>query len=64
VHLPLAWAPDGAFLTIGYGRPFAVTDAYRPPATAPRSLVGVRILVGPAPPLDVEAELARVMRHQ
>ena len=61
---PLAWAPDGAFLTVGYGRPFPVTDAYQPPATAPASLVDVRILVGPAPPLDLEAELARVMRHQ
>jgi arylsulfatase len=64
VTLPLAWAPDGAFLTVGYGRPFPVTDAYRPPATAPASLAAVRITVGPPPPLDVDAELARVMRHQ
>ena len=35
VHPPLAWAPDGAFLTVGYARPFPVTDDYAPPATAP-----------------------------
>jgi len=64
VTVPLAWAPDGAFLTVGYGRPFAVTDSYRPPATAPSSLVDVRITVGSPPPLDIDAELARVMRHQ
>ena len=36
VHPPLAWAPDGAFLTIGYARPFPVSDEYTPPAAAPR----------------------------
>ena len=35
VHPPLAWAPDGAFLTVGYARPFPVSDDYAPPATAP-----------------------------
>jgi len=64
VKLPLAWAPDGAFLTIGYGRPFPVSAEYAPPATAPPSLVDVAIQVGPLPPFDAEAELARVLRHQ
>jgi arylsulfatase A-like enzyme len=64
VGLPLAWAPDGAFLTIGYGRPFPVSDDYAPPAAAPSSLVDVSFRVGPLPPFDFEAELERVMRHQ
>jgi hypothetical protein len=64
VPIPLAWSPDGAFLTVGYGRPFPVTDRYRPPAPAPGSLLDVTITTGPPPPLDLEAELARVLRHQ
>jgi hypothetical protein len=64
VPVPLAWSPDGAFLTVGYGRPFPVTDRYQPPAPAPASLLDVTITTGPPPPLDVEAELARVLRHQ
>ncbi len=64
VHPPLAWAPDGAFLTVGYGRPFPVSDDYAPPAPAPPSLVDVTIQVGPLPPFDLEAEMARIMRHQ
>jgi arylsulfatase len=64
VHIPLAWSPDGAFLTVGYGRPFPVCDVYTPPARAPESLLDVTITVGPAPPVDVEAELARIFRHQ
>jgi arylsulfatase len=62
--VPLAWSPDGAFLTIGYARPFPVTERYRPPASAPSSLFDVTITTGPPPPFDFEAELARVMRHQ
>jgi hypothetical protein len=64
VGVPLAWAPDGAFLTVGYARPFPVSEDYAPPATAPSSLVDVSINVGPLPPFDFEAELARIMRHQ
>jgi len=64
VPVTLAWSPDGAFLTVGYGRPFPVTDRYTPPAPAPSSLLDVTITTGPPPPLDLEAELARVMRHQ
>jgi arylsulfatase len=64
VHVPLAWAPDGAFLTVGYARPFPVSEDYLPPAPAPASLVDVTIHVGPLPPFDLDAELARIMRHQ
>ena len=64
VHVPLAWSPDGAFMTIGYGRPFPVCDDYEPPAPAPASLLDVEITVGPAPPFDLDAELARILRHQ
>ncbi|HEY1738693.1 MAG TPA: arylsulfatase [Acidimicrobiia bacterium] len=64
VHPPLAWSPDGAFLTVGYARPFPVSDDYEPPAAAPASLVDITITVGPLPPLDVDAELARIFRHQ
>jgi arylsulfatase len=64
VQLPLAWSPDGAFLTVGYGRPFPVSEDYEPPAPAPASLIDVTINVGPAPPFDLEAELERIMRHQ
>ncbi|MDZ7674855.1 MAG: arylsulfatase [Acidimicrobiales bacterium] len=62
--VPLAIAPDGAFLTVGYGRTFPVVEDYEPPADAPGSLGGIRIDVGPPPPLDFDAELERVMRHQ
>ena len=64
VHPPLAWAPDGAFLTIGYARPFPVSDDYSPPASVPPSLVDLAIHVGPLPPFDLDAELARILRHQ
>ncbi len=64
VHPPLAWAPDGAFLTIGYARPFPVGDDYTPPAPAPASLVDITIRVGPLPPFDITAELERILRHQ
>ena len=63
-HVPLAWSPDGAFLTVGYGRPFPVSEDYIPPAPAPAGLLDVAIRVGVAPPVDLDAELARVMRHQ
>jgi arylsulfatase len=64
VPVPLAWSPDGAFLTVGYGRPFPVTDRYTPPAPAPPSLLDVTTTTGPPPPFDLEAELGRVLRHQ
>ena len=64
VHPPLAWSPDGAFLTVGYSRPFPVCTDYQPPAPAPGSLVGVSITVGPLPPVDPAAEIERIMRHQ
>jgi hypothetical protein len=41
-----------------------VTDRYAPPAPAPASLLDVTITTGAPPPLDLEAELARVLRHQ
>jgi arylsulfatase len=62
VHPPLAWAPDGAFLTIGYGRPFPVSEDYEPPAPAPSTLADITIHVGPPPPRDGEFE--RILRHQ
>jgi hypothetical protein len=62
--LPYVWAPDGAFLTIGYSRAFPVVDDYEPPAPAPPSLRLVRIWAGPPPPIDMEAEFERLLRHQ
>jgi hypothetical protein len=64
VPIPLAWSPDGAFLTVGYGRPFPVCDAYEPPAPAPAALLDVTITTGTPPAFDFEAELTRVLRHQ
>lgn len=64
VSVPLAWSPDGAFLTVGYGRPFPVSEDYDPPAPAPASLLDVTITTGPPPPFDLDAELERVLRHQ
>jgi len=64
VPIPLAWSPDGAFLTVGYGRPFPVSEDYEPPAPAPPTLLDVEITVGPPPPFDLDAELARILRHQ
>jgi arylsulfatase len=64
VPIPLAWSPDGAFLTVGYGRPFPVCDAYEPPACAPATLLDVTITTGAPPAFDFDAELTRVLRHQ
>ena len=61
---PPVIAPDGAFLTVGYGRPFSVCEDYVPPAPAPASLLGIRVDTGPPPPFDFDAEYERAMRHQ
>ena len=62
--MPLAFSPDGAFLTVGFGRPFPVCDGYTPPSPAPSSFAGVRIDVGPPPPFDFDTVHTNVMRHQ
>ena len=62
--VPLAWAPDGAFLTVGFGRPFPVTDSYDTADEAPESFIGLSVVTGDLPPLDLDAEFERVMRHQ
>ena len=64
--VPLAanWAPDGAFLTVGYGRPFPVCDEYEPPSPAPESMASLTIETGQPPPFDFDAEMAHAMRHQ
>ena len=64
VAFPMAIAPDGAFLTVGYGRPFPVCEDYVPPAPAPATLAEVRIHVGAPPPFDLDDEIAHAMRHQ
>lgn len=64
IDFPGALSPDGSFLTVGYGRPFPVTDEYEPPFEGPASFTGLRVDVGPPPPLDLDAELTRIMRHQ
>lgn len=64
MSIPLAWSPDGSFLTVGYGRPFPVIERYSPPAVAPPSFVGVTISVGAPPRLDLAAEIERILRHQ
>ena len=61
---PATFSPDGAFLTVGYARPFPVSAEFVAPATAPDSFVGLRADVGAAPVLDLDTEFARVMRHQ
>lgn len=63
-HLPTVRAPDGAFLTVGYSRPFPVVDEYTPPFPAPGSLTSVTITTGPPPPFDLAAEMERILRHQ
>ena len=62
--VPLAWAPDGAFLTVGYARPFPVTERIDVGDEAPGSFAGLSIRTGTPPPLDLDAEFERVMRHQ
>lgn len=62
--IPTVRAPDGAFLTVGYSRPFPVIDDYEPPFPAPASLASVTIASGPPPRFDFDTELARVLRHQ
>ena len=63
-HLPTVRAPDGAFLTVGYSRPFPVSDDYAPPLRAPASFAGITVTLGPPPPFDEAAELERLFRHQ
>ena len=63
-RLPFAWSPDGAFLTVGSGRPFPVCTDYEPPAPISAALADLTIDIGPPPPLDMNAELERLMRHQ
>jgi hypothetical protein len=62
--LPGNYSPDGAFLTVGYGRPFPVDDRYDPSRPAPSSLLSVSLVPGAPPPFDVAGEFERVMRHQ
>ncbi len=62
--IPLAWAPDGAFLTVGYGRPFPVTESYDPAWPAPANFAGLSVRTGAQPPFDPQAEFEAVMRHQ
>ncbi len=64
VALPMSIAPDGAFLTVGYGRPFPVNDDYEPPFPAPDSFVAVRYDLGVPAPVDPDRLLAEVLRHQ
>ncbi|MEZ5246973.1 MAG: arylsulfatase [Acidimicrobiales bacterium] len=61
---PATFSPDGSFLTVGYARPFPVSNDFVPPAKAPASFAGLRADVGAPPPLDFAAEFERVMRHQ
>ena len=61
---PATFSPDGSFLTVGYARPFAVSDDFVPPAAAPTTFAGLRVDVGAAPELDFDSEFDRVMRHQ
>ncbi len=62
--VPFAWAPDGAFLTVGYGRPFPVTTDYDPPSTAPKAFAGLRFDLGEPGPVNAQVEIARILRHQ
>lgn len=62
--VPMTVSPDGAFLTVGYGRPFPVTEEYDPPFPAPASLLAVRFDLGEPDPIDVDQELTRILRHQ
>ncbi|MCY3578933.1 MAG: hypothetical protein OXH53_16635, partial [bacterium] len=64
ITLPVSWSPDGAFLTVGYGRPFPVCDDYQPPFEAPMGLASLVIETGSLPPFDFDAEMAHAMRHQ
>lgn len=62
--LPIAWSPDGAFLTVAHATEFAVTDSYRPPARCSAALQHVSFRIGaPAgPTLDDLFEYT--MEHQ
>ena len=62
--MPLVWAPDGAFLTVGHARPFPVTDRMPLDIPAPDSMRSLRIRTGPPPEIDPQEEFDRVMRHQ
>lgn len=64
VAFPMAFSPDGSFLQIGFGTPFPVCDDYDPPARFSGDLRRLVIDAGTPPPLDLAAELERVMRYQ
>ena len=64
VDVPFRWSPNGAFLTIGYGRGFPVCDDYTPPARFDGALHRVVITTGRAALPDPAVELETALRHQ
>ena len=62
--MPMLFSADGAFLTVGYGRPFPVCADYEPPCPAPQTFARLRVQSGPPPPFNFAATLADAMAHQ
>lgn len=64
VDVPFRWSPNGAFLTVGYGRGFPVCDDYAPPARFTGALQRVLITTGRAVLPDPAVEVETALRHQ
>jgi arylsulfatase A-like enzyme len=64
LDVPFRWSPNGAFLTVGFGRGFPVCDDYRPPFRFDGPLARVVVTVGEAAVPDVALEVEAALRHQ
>ncbi|MCC7076977.1 MAG: arylsulfatase [Acidimicrobiia bacterium] len=64
VEIPFRWTPNGAFLTVGYGRPFPVSDTYEPPFEITADLVSVVIDSGEIALPETLTEIEIALHHE
>jgi arylsulfatase len=64
VDVPFRWNPNGAFLTVGFGRGFPVCDDYAPPFPFTGSLDRLVIGVGNATLPEPARQIETALRHQ
>jgi arylsulfatase len=64
LDVPFRWSPNGAFLTVGFGRGFPVCDDYRPPFRFDGPLARVVVTVGDASDPDSLRAVGTALRHQ
>jgi arylsulfatase len=64
VDIPFRWNPNGAFLTVGFGRGFPVCDDYSPPFRFNGALDQVVIGVGESTLPEPTRRIETAFRHQ